>query len=842
MTRLRLVLPAAAALLLVLTFLLVQAATPDAARHERTLEALRAAMLYDAALQRDVLQARAGRLRNYDPLVRSIVGLDHAVAELRAAGDSVRHGLAPDFARSLDAVVAAVRRQGTIAEEFKSRNALLQNSLSYFLHASRQFRPAGGADRDAVIAEMGTLANVMLGFAADPRADAAAEVTASLDRLARLPVPEGARDTLRLLDAHARLVVDTLPSVDDLVSRLIAAPTADGIRGLQAVYLDSHGRAVAQADLFRILLYVSAVVLAMSVGHLVLRLRASNEALRERLAFERLIAAISARFINLSRDRIDAGIDDGLARIGAHMGADQASIVLQGDGEADGAEAVHAWHRAEAAATPDAAATAAVARAWGTAGHQRHGCIHVPDVAHLSAGRERAGLAGQGIRTFIAAPLSRTGRSIGFLMLAATRNLRRWSDDDVALVRMAAEIFATAIAQERSEAERAALEARLQQTQRLEAIGTLAGGIAHEFNNILGGMLGNAELALARPGGSGTGRHLRQILTAGERARSVIDQILTFSRHGEPQHRTLAPEPVVAEAVALLRASLPATVAIETDLGAADARIDGDPARLQQVVMNLCTNAAQAMDERGTIRLALDTVELDGELRLSHGLLPPGHYLRLAVSDTGHGMDAAVLRRMFEPFFTTKRPGRGTGLGLATVHGIVAEHHGAIHVVSAPGRGTAFEAFLPQSTAPVEGDQPAESGAPPGNGETVLLVDDDRPLVLLGEEMLAMLGYEPVGYCSSRAALEAVRADPRRFDLVLTDEIMPEMTGRELAAEIRRIRPDLPVVLMSGFAGSIDSGRIRAAGIREVLHKPLLSATIARCLASHLRARRAASA
>jgi CheY-like chemotaxis protein len=263
-----------------------------------------------------------------------------------------------------------------------------------------------------------------------------------------------------------------------------------------------------------------------------------------------------------------------------------------------------------------------------------------------------------------------------------------------------------------------------------------------------------------------------------------------------------------------------------------------DPTELQNVVMNLCTNAAQAMEGRGTLTVHLGTIGVTGGLALSHGSLPAGRYLRLIVRDTGHGIESATLERIFDPFFTTKAVGEGTGLGLSAVHGIVTQQGGALNVESRSGAGTTFEVYFPQTKDDVIEEHGMTDGpVRHGHGETILFVDDERPLVALGEEMLAAIGYEPVGFDSAAAALAAVRADPMRFDLVLTDEIMPEMTGTELAIAVREIRPDLPIILATGYAGPVRSHRLQAAGIREVLRKPLLLAVISLCLARYLPAR-----
>ena len=381
--------------------------------------------------------------------------------------------------------------------------------------------------------------------------------------------------------------------------------------------------------------------------------------------------------------------------------------------------------------------------------------------------------------------------------------------------------------------------------QRMESIGTLAGGIAHDFNNILGAILGYAEMLLARlRRDSREWQHVQEVKKAGERARDIVDRILAFSRRTEQRLRPLRMRPLLEETAGLLRASLPATIDLrlrlpDEDAPDRDAIVLGEPGRLQQVVMNLCTNAAQAMAGHGIIDLALDLVALDTEQELSHGALPAGRYVRLTVRDRGHGMDAATLDRIFEPFFTTKEVGVGTGLGLAMVHGIVADHGGGIDVRSTPGAGSSFEVYFRQADVPPADDDRTAGSLPIGNGETILIVDDEKALVQLGEEMVAALGYEPVGFDGSTPALAAFRADPQRFDLVLVDESMPGMTGTQLAAALHAIRPDLPILLMTGFSGPVGSPR---PIVREILKKPLLSADIAAAIARHLHRERQVAA
>ena len=386
---------------------------------------------------------------------------------------------------------------------------------------------------------------------------------------------------------------------------------------------------------------------------------------------------------------------------------------------------------------------------------------------------------------------------------------------------------------ETAEAEKRRLEGELRQSQKMEAVGTLAGGIAHDFNNILGAILGYSELAQQRMAEDSIARrHLDQVVQAGARAKSLVERILAFSRSGLGELAPVHVQSIVEEALDLLAASLPCEVRLESKLDAGDTAVAGEATQLHQVVMNLCTNAVQAMGRGGVLRVVLDRAAAPEPRVLTHGTLSPREYLRLTVSDTGSGIPPAVLERMFDPFFTTKGVGEGTGLGLSLVHGIVADFGGAIDVATQAGAGTTFTIWLP---AAGDTPRPASQAArelPRGNGETVMIVDDEPALVALAEETLAELGYEPAGFESGVSALEAFRAEPQRFDLVLTDEAMPELTGVELAREMRRVRSDLPIVLMSGHGSAQLAERAHAAGIGKVLSKPLVRRDIAEALSS----------
>ena len=370
--------------------------------------------------------------------------------------------------------------------------------------------------------------------------------------------------------------------------------------------------------------------------------------------------------------------------------------------------------------------------------------------------------------------------------------------------------------------DRKKLEAQFLQAQKMEAIGTLAGGIAHDFNNILTAIVGYAELGrMALEGNPEVREYLVAILQASSRASDLVRQILTFSRREQPERRVNSLRPVLVESLKLLRSSLPASVEFDTALATDAPSVLADATQVHQVLMNLGTNAWHAMKDRpGHLKVTLERCPVDAALAATQPRLRPGVYARISVGDTGCGMDEATQRRMFEPFFTTKPPGEGTGLGLAVVHGVMESHDGAVTVVSLPGQGTVFHLYFPahagEAAAPARPDEPAARG----HGERILVVDDEEILVELMKRALTALGYRVEATADPAVALELVRADPRRFALVLTDQTMPGMTGLALAGEVRRIRPDLPVILMTGYGGASLAGEVRASGVRLILEKP----------------------
>jgi PAS domain S-box-containing protein len=389
----------------------------------------------------------------------------------------------------------------------------------------------------------------------------------------------------------------------------------------------------------------------------------------------------------------------------------------------------------------------------------------------------------------------------------------------------------------RAEMERLRLEAQLKQAEKMQAVGHLAGGIAHDFNNILGAILGYGELAQAKAKDADIRRYLDTIMHAGNRAKALVTQILSYSRADGSDPIPVIVEPVVAEVVELIRGSSVPGIEVKFECADADVAVLGDPTRLHQLFMNLCTNAVQAMGDSGTLEVVIGAERILAPRKVRTGEIPLGEYVVISVKDTGHGIAPEVIDRIFEPFFTTKPAGRGTGLGLALVHSVVMEHHGFIDVQSEIGRGTAFTVWMPR-TRTVDGKpEPASAPAPQGEGQVVLAVDDEPEVLAALEEMLATLGYEPAGFHSSLEALEAVRADPRRFEAVVSDEVMPGLTGTQLALEMRKLNPGLPILIASGYGGSGFETRALSAGVNRVLKKPYRMSEIGEVLASFFAAK-----
>jgi PAS domain S-box-containing protein len=373
-----------------------------------------------------------------------------------------------------------------------------------------------------------------------------------------------------------------------------------------------------------------------------------------------------------------------------------------------------------------------------------------------------------------------------------------------------------------SEAERARLERQVLQSRKMDALGTLASGMAHDFNNVLCAILGYTELALLDPQIKGTTReNLDMALRSAERARDLIKRILTFSRATDAQYRPIKIGPILKEAAKLLNATLPSSIEIQIDIRTDDDVVLADTSEMHQVIMNLGVNAQHAMSATGgRLEYILDVETLDAE-QAERLTLAPGRYIHFQIRDTGHGMSREVLDRVFEPFFTTKPVGRGTGLGLTFVHKMVTRCQGRIDVESEEGKGTTFHLYLPQSPLPPAPATPDNNEILPGHREQILVVDDEVLLLSLMQQRLRRMGYRVITRADSVSAMETFRADPCKFDLVITDHTMPSIQGADLAEKLGDIRPDVPVILVTGLNPAPNLLLSRYALLRAVLPKPI---------------------
>jgi PAS domain S-box-containing protein len=378
------------------------------------------------------------------------------------------------------------------------------------------------------------------------------------------------------------------------------------------------------------------------------------------------------------------------------------------------------------------------------------------------------------------------------------------------------------------------LEEQLLRSQKLEAIGTLAGGIAHDFNNILSAIIGFSGLVKEEvPRKSPAYEHVMEVLHAGERARDLVKQILTFSHQVGSRREPVKVQLIARETIKLLRSSIPKNITIIDRINPGAGPVDGDPAKIHQLIINLCTNAYHAMvPDGGDLTMTLNTVHLDENYVQQLSPLKVGAHLRLIVNDTGCGMDEHTMKRIFDPFFTTKEKGKGTGLGLATVYGIATDLGGAITVDSKPGGGSTFSVYLPISERLPAEDLPKEEYEEPTLHKKghIMVVDDEESIIHFTRIMLDQLGYTVTSLISSMDALMLFRSAPQRYDLVITDQVMPEMTGLQLSVELLKIRPELPIIIMTGYSESVDQDKAKAAGIREYIEKPFTKRLISQVI------------
>ncbi|SFD62157.1 two-component system VirA-like sensor kinase [Methylobacterium sp. 13MFTsu3.1M2] len=771
---------------------------------QRTVDAL---ALAESRMQHDVLRARTGLLRNYDPIVAHQREMQKAGADLQAsnAGD-------PD----VQALAEAVDREAAMVERFKTGNALVQNSIAYFDSLSDRL-----SESDIAPGLARAVAALQIRISELVRDSTPARLADIRTRLETLHEADGAAARAGDVDAivlHGRQLLELLPHVDAVTRSLPASSSEAAREALLESRRSLRDRRQARADGFRLALYAVALALLALVVRVGVLMRAGTRILRRTVDFQTVVAQAANRFLAIQPDETDTRIVDVLAMVGEGLDTDHGYVLML-----DGTGAVHLWNRpglappsgwpaAQQALVHDVAAAAS-------------DLIFVEVADETGPPALRRSLAERGVVSWACARLRRGDRIVGLLCFERTTSgLPPWLRHSRGLLQVVADSFAAALERQHVWAERREIEAALRRAQRLEAIGTFASGVAHNINNVLNVMLGHAEIAgdalPAHPGRAA--EHIGLLVQAGGRAREIAGQILDFGRPARSAQCTSAADAVVHETVAQIRASTagPATIALSGT--AAGARVGGEPAQLQQVVHNLIRNAVQASAPGAAVDVRLDHVALPRSSALTHGTLRPGAYVRIRVSDTGRGMDEATLARIFEPFFTT-RPA-GTGLGLATAFEFVQEHDGAFDVRSAPGSGSTFAVWLPVIPQ-------AAAGAAAGG--TVMLVGRTRRSVQDDEETLAALGYEPVGYADPEAALAVLRREPGRFDLLIVENRLADLSGLAFAHRAARIS-GRPIVLSLSSTDAVQPELLAAVPVADIVRRPWRSNALALTLRRHL--------
>jgi signal transduction histidine kinase len=813
--------PAAVAapfLLSLLTWLLVNGLDLGSPRFDRELRALDDFSRFERGFNREILNARVGLSRSYDALVRMTEAYDDALDRLREAA-----GPNSEESAAIEVLAATAERQEKLIEQFKSRNALLRNSFAYFGLLSTRL---AASDYEPLVAVTGALSTAMLQLTLDTSPAAAREVQNRLNELASLQRPPGDVDTIQGVIAHGGVLHELLPATDAVLKGLAAAASNREQEAVRSLVLKRQLAAQASAGKYRLFLYATSLLLLGALVYFGLQLRARAITLKRRSAFEHVIAGISTRFINSRHHDIAEHVESALGKLAECIGADRAYFVVAAEPRQvyrwsrGGVELPQAWpmHALQLASRFD---------------RGKDGIIHIPKVRPLDPYDTMNLLAEAGLHGWLCIPNTSEKRAkaiLGFDSLRAGA-LTQWTEFTLFLT--AFDAIANAVGRVVLEREKERLEASLRQARRMETIGTFASGIAHNFNNIVGAILGYTEMADTDVEPSrGAAVNLVEIRRAGERARELVNQILTFGRRGKGRRERICVKALVAETQTLLAASLPSHVGITVSYSSEMAIVSAEPAQLQQVILNVCYNATQAMDKPGVIAVQIEVQEVTETVRVGYTGIGPGRFVTVSISDPGRGMDEATLQRIFDPFFTTRTD--GNGLGLATVREIVRELDGAIKVESTVGVGTRFDIWLPsvQSHEPIS-VQPAPDAIDRGVGETVLVLEKDRGRLIRYEEILAALGYEPVGFTTLHevALADAARA---RFDAALVCHQPGTNSALDLAAALHDIAPSLPIILVTPSARDLDAPILVTSGISEVVHDPVASGELAgalsRCL------------
>jgi signal transduction histidine kinase len=798
---------------------------PSRDTHEAILTSLRAIDIDRASLQRDVLQARAGLLRNYDPLVNSVVDLHQKVASLQALFSDGGAETDAELNRLLENLAKSINGDETLVEKFKTRNALLQNSLSIFNQVLSDLHQSPYQEMQNALAGSNDLGNLMMRYAAQPAASLASKIRHQFDVL--LVSEASAVPDLTTLVTHGREILITLPLVDETISLVQASETPGRAQVLQRHYLEEFGRISARSSWSRIFLASIAIILCGHIAFLFYRLQLQTRRLTQRLDFETMVGRLKSCFNEQTND-FPTAMEHALKIVVDFFEAEQFRFFLL---NVTTGETVHQFGSQDNMFLDRVKDRFVLDQFKWTNGQGEDSRRYFYQNLVRQGGQA---FTGNSLSAGAAAGTDICGCAAALLVLEYAEPKVKPGPDDISFLRAAVYTLAECIEEYFSRLARAQLEARLEHSQRLEAVGTLAGGIAHEFNNILGAMLGYGEMALqVSRRSSQTRRYVEEIVASGERAKFIIDQILTFSRKRDRITKPFSIAEAIFDISPLLQISLTDSVELVTEVSGEALVIVGNPIEVQQIIMNLCKNAAQAADGAAVVNINVGHVNQSSNRVLSHGDLTLGQYVRLTVCDNGCGIPEDVLPHIFEPFFTTKSSSGGTGLGLAAVHGNIVGMGGCVDVQSEMGKGTRFDVYFPLSGLnPISLKQFFdEHSVPLGSGETVLVLEQEPTVRLMYEEKVAALGYEPLGFGNLDELLTWLDCKENAADLGLFDASTARIKSK--GSDFTLLRK-LPVVVISErMAGTWIDGRPLAA--LTTLRKPFNSNSLASAISNELK-------
>ncbi|APO77147.1 sensor histidine kinase VirA-like protein (plasmid) [Rhizobium etli 8C-3] len=806
-----------------LSMILALGRGPNEENHRAILDALRNIDIAYAAMQRDVLQARSGLLKNYDSLGVAINEMRDELQHINSLSRSFSLRNLTDLRWKLDTVADAIDTNAATMETFKSSNALIQNSLRIFIQALKEMRLREETSGRTPSADMQQLGQEMWQYQISQDTGLALVIHERLTALRAVPSP-GAEDLKKSLLDHGFLVLRLLPTVDEIVGRTQATNALGGTHALRGEYLAQFGRINSWVSDIRLVLALISLASCAYAIYLAIHLKISADNLRWRLHVEQTVNDAMTR-LSLEPERFPAVMDDALMRMAEVLGFGAVCLASL-DPITWSIDSVYGANSISQVRHPLLDDFIADIR------------THPSTPADLvmwrrsmpAMGLARLRRSGQGPLAVASMVTLHARRAI---LLVAECQPANWnSRTDAQILRITTDLLALAIEKHDRLAELDELDRRLEETQRLEAVGTLAGGVAHEFNNILMAIMGYAEMAANNlKSGLQTRLYVEHIITSGRRAKLVIDQMLAFSRLRRNQPQPFDAVHAAREMLPVVEMCVNPAVKLEAALPAAGLAISGSEIELQQVIVNLCKNASEAIAGKGRIKLAIDEIGVGEIYSLSHGHLQPGHYVRISVTDTGPGIAPAQLKRIFEPFFTTKSAQGGTGLGLSVVLGTVQSLHGAMHVASIVGRGTRFELYFPRVDSVVVPMKVPEKIAeiPRGNGELVAIVDADAESLQMWEEKLAALGYEPLGVTSVAEMQELVASGdvPDLVVVVVGDE-------DEMIRNTAQLFRDLPVLYLCEGKASIEADSTKSRA-HHVLKRPINSRRLAGAIADALK-------